>query len=230
MGDRPRYVVTDGTRRRAMGGYFRRLKPNLYFAKGGRTSFNKRVRNVINNTTETKKIDWFHSASDAATRGSSSDAAETVTTTVKTWELTDIAVGDGMSRDGNELYLRSIGGRFSVETNAAGGDCQYVRFVLYRPKNVDSLLTTLTYKSIIDDDAYEVYFDKLVAVDTQRDCKIIKLGKRFWNSVIPGLKIEYLTNTTGDVIKNAVCLAIVSNEATNGPSIEGFLRVFFKDK
>lgn len=229
MGDRPRYVVTDGTRRRGAAVNFRRA-PILYFGKGKRVSFNKRVRNVINKTTETKKIDWFHNATDAGSRGLSSAAAEPVTTTVKTWELTDIAVGDGMSRDGNELYLRSIGGRFSIENNAAGPACQYIRFVLYRPKNVDSLLTTLTYKSIIDDDAYDVYFDKLIAVDAEHDCKIVKLGKRFWNKVIPGLKVEYLTNTTGDIIKNAVCLAIVSNEATNAPTIEGYLRVFFKDK
>lgn len=181
-------------------------------------TWRQKVRDVVNDDKETK-------------RNASELNSTSITTTVISHELTDISQGDGVAmRDGHEIYTRSYAARFVLEHNAAGSTCQYVRFVLYTPKNVDSLETTMTYKSRIDPDDYIVYFDKLVRLDANNTCKVLKLGKKWYNNKIPGLLTEYGSSTAGDLVRKNVVLAIVSSEATNSPTYEGYHTLFFKDK
>lgn len=207
-----------GTKRRAYG-YNNVGRSRRVYARAARKNWRARVRDVINDQTETKSK-------------TTDVSATAITTTVITHELTDIDVGDGATnRDGNEIYTRSVGGKLIVEQGASNAGCQYVRMVLYTPKNVDNLATTITYKSTIDRMDYIIYFDKLVKVDQYSPCKVIKLGKKFYNNKIPGLLTQYTSTTAGDLIRKPVVLALVSNvAAVDPPTYEGRLTLFFKDK
>lgn len=211
-----------GTKRRihaseAFGVGTVRRKQRVYRV-AARKSWRQEVRDVINDTAETK-------------RKATDIASTNVTTTVISHELTDIDQGDGVAhRDGHQIYTRSYAGRFVVQQGAAATGCQYVRFVLYTPKNIDSLETTMTYLDRIDPDNYIIYWDKLVKVDDTNPCKIIKLGKKWYSNKIPGLLTEYSSSTAGDLIRKPVVLAMCSSTDTNPPTYSGYHTLFFKDK
>lgn len=194
-----------------------RRKQRVYMV-AQKKAWRQEVRDVINDTSETK-------------RKAADITPTSITTTVITHELTDIDQGDGVAqRDGHQIYTRSYAGRFVVQQGASATGCQYVRFVLYTPKNIDSLETTMTYVDRIDPDDFIIYWDKLVKVDDNNPCKIVKLGKKWWSKKIPGLLTQYSSSTAGDLIRKNVCLAIVSSTDTNPPTYSGYHTLFFKDK
>lgn len=182
--------------------------------KGG---FATAVRKVIMNTAETK-------------RNIESLSSQAISTTVHTLELTDIATGDGSgARDGNEIYVRSVGSRYTVGLHASA-TASVVRFVLYTPRDADSLLTTLDYIERIDPEKYVVWADKLVTVNTNTPVKVLRMGKKWYTRKVPGMKVIYDTGAaTGSTYKNPVVMAIVSNEATNTPTVNGDTTLYYKD-
>lgn len=155
--------------------------------------------------------------------------SNTITTTVDTSEMTDISQGDGeQNRQGNALVARSFNGRLVVKKHASA-TASVLRAVLYTPKNVDSLLTTLDTTSRIDKDSYNVWFDKLITVHTYKPVTRLNLSKKWTNRFIKGMNVHYASSIAGDLTENAICLALVSDEATNGPTVTGDLTLYFKD-
>lgn len=163
------------------------------------------------------------------TRRSIHTLSNTITTTVDTSELTDISQGDGeQNRNGNEVVCRSLAGRLVAKKHASATNT-VMRVVIYTPRDADTLLTTLDTTSRIDKDAYTVHSDKLYTLYAEKPSAIVKLGHKFYNKKIKGMKTTYASSTAGDITRNPVCVAIVSDEATNGPSVNGDITLYFKD-
>lgn len=205
-------------RQRFGQGRFVPIQNRIYFKKPSK-GFRQRVREIISDTAETKR-----NYDEITVRNATASNPDT-------WQMTDIAQGDGVAnRDGHEIYTRSFGGRYVVKWNSASTTCQYVRFVLYTPRNVDSLETTLTYTSRINPDEHIVYVDELIKLSDQEPCQIVTIGKKFYSKKVPGLLTKYLSSTPGDVITKPVVLVIVSSHDANPPTYEGYHQLFFKDK
>lgn len=205
------------------GRYFGLARTRV-FTRFQKKRFREKVRDVINDRAENKYNEFYHDTN-------ISDPAVNLTKTVVTYQLTDIPVGDTkFARDGYEIYSRSVGGRWFFEWNPSGPLCQHIRVVLYRPKNIDSLATSFTYKSVIPSEEFEIFFDKFITVTQEDPCYIMKFGKKFYSNKIGGRVTKYASTTAGDLIENAIVLAMVSSENTNPPTYEGVVRLNFKDK
>lgn len=190
-------------------------RKRTYRKKGRRATFATKVKNVLYKELETRRA--VHTL------------ANTITNTVDTSEMTDISQGDGeQNRQGNEVICRSIAGRLVAKKHASASNT-VLRMVLYTPRDADTLLTTLDTTSRIDKDSYTVHVDKLYTLYADKPTAIMKLGHKYYNKKIKGMKTTYASSTAGDITRNPVCLAIVSDEATNGPSVNGDVTLYFKD-
>lgn len=157
-------------------------------------------------------------------------SAQAVSTSVHTLEMTDIATGDGSgARDGNQVYVRSLYGRYTVGLHASA-TATVVRMLVYTPKDADQLLTTIDYIDRVPPENHTVWLDKLVTVNTDTPVKVVTLSKKWWNKRIPGMKVQYDSGaTTGSTTRNPVVVAFVSNEATNTPTLNGDTTLYYKD-
>lgn len=183
-----------------------------YRKKGG---LKKVIKNVLYNQLETHR--YLHTLNN------------TITTTVDTSEMTDISQGDAENnRTGNHVVVRSLGGKFSVSKHASA-TASVLRVVLYTPRDADQLLTTLTTTGRIDSDDFKVWSDKLITVHTYKPVATFKLGHKWYNRMLKGMNVRWRSSTAGDVSENPVCIAMVSDEATNGPLVEGDVALYFKD-
>lgn len=155
---------------------------------------------------------------------------QAISTSVHTIEMSDIATGDGSgARDGNEIIARSFYAKYTLGLHASA-TASVVRFVLYTPRDADQLLTTLDVTNRIAPEDFTVWMDKLVTVNTDYPVKVVTLAKKWYNKVRKGMKIQYNSGaTTGSTTENPVVLAIVSNEATNTPQINGDTTLYYKD-
>lgn len=188
-----------------------------YRRRGRKGGFAKAVRKVIMNTAETKRnVDTMSS--------------QAISTTVHTIELTDIGTGDGSgARDGNEIYARTLYGRYTVGLHASA-TASLVRFILYTPREASTLLTTIDYIDRVPPENYTVWMDKLITVNSDYPVKVVRLLKKWYNRRVPGMKVQYDEGaTTASTTKNPVVLAIVSNEATNTPTLNGDTTLYYKD-
>lgn len=156
--------------------------------------------------------------------------AQGISTTVQTYEMTDIGTGDGSgARDGNQIYVRSLYGRLTVGLHASA-TASVVRMLVYTPRDADTLLTTIDYVERIPPEDHTVWLDKLITVNTDTPVKVVTLSKKWWNRRIPGMKTQYNSgSTTGSTTKNPVVIAFVSNETTNTPALNGDIALYYKD-
>lgn len=157
----------------------------------------------------------------------------TAITSTTSYLCNDIDTGDTKAtRDGEQIYTRSLGGRFTIGHNSASAlNAAVCRVVLYRPRQLDNLASSLAYTDYIDPSEQIVLYDKTFTVSTSDPVKVVNLGYKFYNNKIPnGLKTTYSSGTGTDIEQGPVYLAICSDQGTNGPLLNGYVRCFFKDK
>lgn len=180
--------------------------------------FNRAVRRVIMKTSETKRAQV------------ASYVGLGLTTATDSKLVHDINTGDTKAtRDGEEAYLRSLYGRLTIGYNAAGGTAQVVRIVLYHPYQQDDVLSSLDYTTTIESERYQVFLDKLITVNADNPVKIVKLAKRWYSRFRPGMKMVWTSGTGTDISRGACYLAITSDQAANGPTVNGTVYCWFKD-
>lgn len=187
--------------------------------KPRRANFATKVKRVINQQKESKSTQinaWSGTG---------------ITTATSSYLCNDIDTGDTKAtRDGENIFLRSIGGRFTIGHNASGGVGQVVRVVLYKPRQLDNLPSSMTYTDYIDPSENIVLFDRLYHVSAEKPVAVVNLGHKFYNKFNPsGLKCTYSSGVGTNIETGAVYLVLVSDQATNGPTVNGQARAFFKD-
>lgn len=185
-----------------------------------RNSFATRVRRVISKDKESKSTQVASFSGTGITTGTTS------------YMCNDIDTGDTKAtRDGEQIFTRAIGGRFTIGHNAAGGVGQVLRVVLYRPRQLDNLPSSLSYTDYIDPSENIVLYDKLFHVSAEKPVVVCNLGYKFYSKKFPqGLKTTYSSGVGTDIQTGPVYVALVSDQATNGPTLNGYIRCFFKDK
>lgn len=183
---------------------------------GKRKTFGQKVKQVMMDTVETKRnIETY--------------TATAISTTVNSVNLTDVTTGDGSgARDGNQIIARSVYGRFTVGLHASA-TASVVRFILYTPYQNDNLLSTVDYIERIPNKQHIVWMDKLVIVNTDNPVKRVTISKKFYSPKRKGMIVDYSSGSSNAVERHPVYLAIVSNEATNTPALNGDVTFYYKD-
>lgn len=199
----------------------RRYRRRRYYRRP-RRSLAAKIRRTIASTKEVK------SAQVADFNGA------TITATTS-YLMNGIDQGDSRaSRDGEEIYTRSVGGRMTVAHNEnATLNGALLRVVIYRPYQNDNLLSSLAYDDYIDPAKALVLFDKVVTVSPSNSIKVLGFGKKFYNKLIPnGMKTIYSGTTGSSIEKNPVYLVICSDQttATEAPVVRGFARCYFQER
>lgn len=149
--------------------------------------------------------------------------------------VSSISQGDGpTNRDGSQIRLKSINVQLAMQINAAATTTN-VRWVLFRDMR-PQLAAAPTYIDLYD--STDVINTFLNIEDQWRRFKIIRSGLVTLNInqnpysttdlYVPcSLPIRY--STSNDVINTNIYLMLVSNEATNTPSVAYRYRVRFYD-
>lgn len=187
----------------------------------GKQSFRQKVVAIVTGQKESKSTQVV------------SFSGTNLTTSTVGYLCNDIDTGDTKaSREGEQVYIRSIGGRFTIGYNSAGSaSAQVVRVVLYRPRQLDNILSSITYTEYIDPSEQIVLVDKLFTVNAENPVKICNLGWRFYNKRTPnGMVATYSSGTGTDIQTGPVYIALCSDQATNGPTLNGTIRCFFKER
>lgn len=183
-----------------------------------RSNIRKVVQSVINKNLETKTFQISYTS--YAINDSGRSPIDT--------NITGIVQGDGQNeRDGNQYRLKSITGKFFV----TGADStNSIRIILYKPKNVSYDLTTdgLTFNGAVDLDKYIIYKDLFVTTSTNgSNCKRISFSKAFKGA---GLPVQFSGSSAASLTTGMIRFHVVSDSlAVTDPSLDGFIRVKFKD-
>lgn len=165
------------------------------------------------------------------------------TSTPSIVNLSNIAEGnDYNQRDGNSILLQSLQWRMNLAANASATR-NFLRIIIFRdndqrgtdPAPGDLLETTAGDSALVSpllhyvNQRFSILSDKCYTLNLNGDSgfKMIKKYMKF----PPGTHIKY-QNTTGADASNwegALYALFVSDQATNGPSIDYFFRLRFTD-
>lgn len=181
---------------------------------GKKNSFAKKVKDVIKEQSEIKRVSMTFNNS--------------ISTTCADYALDDdIAAGTGTNqRIGHEVRMTSIRAQLyftcADATNA-------VRMILYRPKNTfDSLSAdAITVTTAVDPDRYLILKDELIPLSLSGSNHIVR--KQF-NVNLKNLKTRWNTAAAGAPIYGAVNLAFVSDSSASAhPTVQGHMIQYFRD-
>lgn len=187
---------------------------------GKRQTFAQKVRAVQMNQTETKR------------KEAASYTSELLTNSAINLALHDISSGDTLStRDGEEVYFRSVYARLTLALGASATTAQVVRFILYHPYQQNDIMSAASYLNYIEPERYQVFMDKIYTVNSDSPIKIVKIAKKFYNKARQGLKMHWTSGTGTDISRGALYLCIVSDQASGAtnPQLNGRVNVFYKD-
>lgn len=185
-------------------------------SSGGRKTFTKKVQRIISRNLETKTILVNY-------------AGVGITDSTRTpldQNLTGISQGDSQdTRDGNQLRMTSVSADFFItgydSTNS-------IRVLLYKPKNKSDDLTGLQFNQAPDLDRFVILKDFFVTTSSAgANNKRLRFYKKFMGA---GMAVQFDGPTANDVQTNMLRLYIVSDSlAVVDPSINGYVRMYFKD-
>lgn len=148
---------------------------------------------------------------------------------------------DEATRIGDEIYLGSFRLRWGMTMHASGSPSQTVRVVIFQYFNSD----TPVAPTILDNDlaagyllapyntqgqsqGYKILYDKTVTM-TQQVASTAPTSKIFNIKVRPGRrKLKYADNSA-TAARNGIWMILVSNEATNGPTVDLVSRLNYID-
>lgn len=163
-----------------------------------------------------------------------SNSAQTVTTTGYVNSLQGISQGTGPNeRIGDKLQLLSNFFRLAMSVNATA-TTNFLRVIIFRDKQanlsgapgVTDVLQTASYLSPLNNSysmRFKVYFDKTYAMDAESaGTQVDKIFRKM------RFQTEYSTSSTG-IRTNNLCILMISDQATNGPTVSWYNRVKFRD-
>lgn len=160
-------------------------------------------------------------------------AATVITNTPTVTNISPIAVGTGESgRIGDKVTLRSWIFRIGVTPNSTAG-VNFLRVLLVRdkqgnnaaPASTDILQSASNYNSPLNNDngqRFKILFDRTYTVDTDANgAQVDKMYRKF--------KTLAEFGATTIATTNSLYLLQVSDQVTNGPSVEWYSRVRYTD-
>jgi len=158
--------------------------------------------------------------------------SDTPSTTGTVIPLSGTAQGDtSQSRDGLQIFPTSIEMRLNFSFNASA-TASVIRVVIYQylagvsssvQNYFDASPTTTDFKAINQQYESRTLFDRTYSLNDLIPEKNIYLKRR-----IKGI-IAYDGATATDIAKNGLYMILLSDEATNTPTVTGTARFFFKD-
>ncbi len=141
--------------------------------------------------------------------------------------LTGVAQGDTQNlRDGNQITVTGIHSRWVI-TNA--DSTNLVRVVFYMPKNVDDQVLD-SIVGIIDQDKYNVLYDKLIPVNSSHQQVLINFNRKFNKGSRKGIRCVFNGASNTQYTDNVIKLYIISDSAASShPTVQGSHITYFKD-
>lgn len=165
---------------------------------------------------------------DAAANGT------TVTTTATVNGIFTLPVGTGDSqRVGNRVWMKSFFLRLAVTPNATAG-LNFLRFIVFKdrqcngsaPAASDLLTSSTNYLSplLMDNNMrFKILFDRIYTVDS--DATGAQVDKVYRKLKFP---VEF-QDTTSAAISNGLFILMISDQATNGPTVSYQSRLKYTD-
>lgn len=149
--------------------------------------------------------------------------------------LTSIAVGDtDATRTGNAIYVRSVLCNMVVQIHASATNTTY-RYMIIRDKqqaedtspSIGSVLDTVGVHTPLNS-ATVGRFD--ILKDMTYNINTVGTPTRIHKVYLPMRShVRYNNTASTDITKNGLYLILISNEATNVPSVTYFVRVSYHD-
>lgn len=152
--------------------------------------------------------------------------------------LTSLAVGDDKTnRDGRSIRPRFLTGKMLFQKHATATQT-FIRAIIFRDTSsngvvpdIDDILqnaTTFPLTSVLNKDytkRFRILMDRTYALNADKPNFCLKINRKLWGHT------EYsgITANQTDLSTGHYYLAFVSNESTNSPTFQYFLRVSFVD-
>lgn len=153
--------------------------------------------------------------------------------------LVGITQGDGDgARTGNSIYVRSISMKGSIERNSAGSAIQKVRIMWLIDKQqvgdtvpaasdiLDTTGSAIAPLSLLNDTTvgrFTILKSRLYNVTSDKPCVTLN-----WNMSMRH-HVRFNGSTTTDIQKGAIYMLVISDAATNLPTLDRFIRVSYHD-
>lgn len=164
---------------------------------------------------------------------------DSVSTTPTVHDIGTVAQGDDReNRQGDDIYVKSVFGRFLIYMNATASATQtdFVRvMVLFdrqangaKPAYTDVVQNNniMAYRSLGLSARFRILYDKMITLGPYNRSKILKFYKKNLNE-----RVQY-TGTSGaitDISKGSLILIAYSNQASNTPTVNSNIRFKFTD-
>lgn len=176
------------------------------------------IKKVTMQQSETKSMvyNWDTTVQDSAR------------TPVETHLTSAVQGADENERDGNLIRVTSIYGKFYAEV---ADTTNVLRVILYRYKKAyeASPMSTgsLSITGLPDLDSFDILYDNYIALSTQGQAvKAWTISHRFKRP----LRVKYTGPTAASCIENPIYIYVVGDSgAVSDPTLQGHLRVYYKD-
>lgn len=159
-------------------------------------------------------------------------STSSLSTTADIQKLTAVAQGDtSISRDGNSILLKRLTIRIKCEMNASASFTE-VRYIIFRWKNNDDpvvgdiLANPTSTTSFLDIDQsrhYDILDSQIINLNDQKPSVLIQKNFNL-NS-----HIKYDGSSANSITYGGIWILMLSNEATNYPTVEYESRIRFID-
>lgn len=181
-------------------------------------SLKKYIKNVVQSEVETKKALINYTA-------------EAIPTSGYNIELMTLGQGSASNqRIGDIVKLTSQHMRLVVKKNSSATNT-IIRMLMVIPYDPSSTTFPLSnYSQAVDQDLYTVLYDTFITLTNDQPDKVIKIGKKYNRGKKSGINIHYdPSGLVNPPKKNNIQLHIISNEATNTPTFDGYIYSYYKD-
>lgn len=183
-----------------------------------RKTLKKYIKNTIEKQLETKTV--------------ITNYANTIPDSGRTPLSNSIAgVAQGLTqstRVGNSIRVTSM----KCEWFFTGADStNSIRVIIYIPKDPTAALSGLAFNQAPDLDQFTILRDFFICTGgTGGNCKRLQKWIRFNRGMRSGLHMQYSGAASTDITKNKLMIYMVSDSsAVSDPSVNGYVRVFYKD-